>query len=420
MQRVTLEQALQLAHAHLRAGRSHDARHLLEQIVAAHPTHAGALFQLGDLVLRHGDAAGAVPLLQRAVDLNPRLTDFLTRLGFALLGMQRIDDAAAAFERAIAIDPAAPNPHYGLSWTLLARGDFGCGLVEHEWRAQCNTLPGQVRTFSEPRWDGSDLAGKRILLYQEQGLGDVIHFVRYAPLVALRGGRVVLGCPDALGKLLIHTPGIAEVAPAPDRLPPFDVHCPLHSLPLIFKTTLDTIPADVPYVFPPADAVEQWRRRFDRSSRALHVGICWAGSAKHENDRLRSIDPAELARLADVPNVRFYALQKDLSIEQARRLPNKPSLIDLGPDLKDFVQTAAAIANLDLIISVDTSIAHLAGASAKPVWTLLPFHADWRWLLHRQDSPWYPTMRLFRQPAAHDWPSVLNRVAAELKAMATT
>jgi hypothetical protein len=228
----------------------------------------------------------------------------------------------------------------------------------------------------------------------------------------------LLGCPEHLGMLLISTPGVAGIAPLPDLLPHFDVQQSLHSLPLIFGTTLATIPADVPYVFPDPAAVQRWKARIDRSKPMLHVGLCWAGSPKHPNDRRRSIDPAQLAPLANVRNVRFYALQKELTLAQTRRLPSSVNLIDFGPDLQDFVETAAAIANLDLVIAVDTSIAHLAGALGKPVWTLLPFHADWRWMLSRSDSPWYPTMRLLRQPRPDDWPTLLQHVAAELSALA--
>jgi Tfp pilus assembly protein PilF len=418
MPTVTIEQAMQLAQEHLRAGRFGDAKLVFQRILEIEPNHGPAHYWLGDLLLREGDAHSAVGLLQRAAQSNPSTPECFTRLGFALLGVQQIDEAAAAFERAIAIDPNSSAGHYGLSWTLLARGDFDRGWREHEWRATCKTLPGNVRSFAQPRWDGSNLAGKTILLYQEQGLGDVLQYVRYAPMVAARGGRVILGCPEHLGTLLRATPGITDIAPSPNRLPPFDVHISLHSLPQIFATTLETIPANGPYVFPDSAAVERWSKRIPKSPGIFSVGLCWSGSPKHENDRLRSIDPAELEALTGVKNVRFYNLQKDLTAEQARRLPSKLNLVDLGPDLRDFADTAAAMTQLDLVISVDTSIAHLAGAMAKKTWTLVPFHADWRWMLKREDSPWYPTMRLFRQLAPRDWPPVLAQVASELQTSA--
>ena len=329
----------------------------------------------------------------------------LASKGFDLLEIGRLTEATTSFTAAIAANPENPDAHFGLSWALLARGDYERGWKENEWRTKCKMLV-KVHRFPKPLWDGSDLYGKTILLHQEQGLGDVIYFVRYAPMVAERGGRVLLGCHPHLGRLLQHTPGVAEIAPSETDLPPFDVHLSLHSLPRVFGTTSATIPAKVPYVFPDAAILQRWRVRVSPAQGILHVGIAWAGNAKHLNDRLRSIDPALLVLLTNIPGVQFYSLQKDMTIEQARRLPAGLKAIDWALDLKDWNDTAAAMKNLDLIISVDTSIAHMAGALARPTWTLLTHHADWRWLVARDDSPWYPTMRLFRQTTRSDWPTL--------------
>ncbi len=339
------------------------------------------------------------------------------KLGFTLLEQRRIADAASIFQNVIDQCPDCADAHFGLGWTLLVTGNFERGWEENHWRLKVASLS-KPRGFDRATWDGSPLDGRTILLHKEQGSGDVIQFIRYAPLVAQRGGRVLLGCDPTLGNLLKSTPGVAALAPSADKLPAFDVELSLHSLPRTFRTTLATIPANVPYVFPDRVAVERWQRRIDRSARAFHVGLCWAGDPRHQNDRNRSIDPALLALFAGLKNTRFYSLQKQMTVEQARRLPAALNLVDWGIDLTNFTETAAAMLALDLIISVDTSVAHLAGALARPVWTLLPFHADWRWLLNRPDSPWYPTMRLLRQPAPLDWPSVLRNVAMELQTLA--
>ena len=345
------------------------------------------------------------------------LADSFVKQGFALLDQERVEDAQRAFEAAIAVRADCAEGHYGLSWCLLAKGEFERGWVEHEWRIKCKALAPEKR-FDRPRWDGSDLRGKTILIYQEQGLGDTIQHVRYAPMLAERGARVILGCDRPLAALLSRSPGVHAIAPSQHQIPPFDVHVSLHSLPLMFGTTLATIPARVPYVFPDPAAVKRWEARAGKRGDVLRVGLRWSGNPKHPYNAVRSMDPALLAMLAKIPRVQFYSLQKDLTIEQSRRLPAELNLIDWALEFRDWNDSAAALMQLDLVITTDTSIPHLAGALGLKTWTLLAFHSDWRWMVGPENSPWYPTMRLLRQPRAGDWGSVLQPVARELRALA--
>jgi hypothetical protein len=295
---------------------------------------------------------------------------------------------------------------------LLLKGDYERGLPDYELRLLVGAS--RPRRFDRPAWDGSDPAGKTILLHAEQGLGDTIHFARYATLLARRGARVVLECQPPLKRLLRSLDGVGDVVAQGDLLPGFDLHRPLASMPLAFNTRLATIPADVPYLQAPADAVERLGRRLASSGGAFKVGIVWAGAAGHPNDRKRSVPLELLAPLAGIPNVKLFSLQKGPPAEQLKA-PSAPPVEDLARELDDFADTAAAMHHLDLVVSVDTSAAHLAGALGRPVWTLLPFSPDWRWLLGRADSPWYPTMRLFRQPKLGAWRDLFGEVTSKLR-----
>ena len=267
------------------------------------------------------------------------------------------------------------------------------------------------RQFAQPMWDGSALEGRRILLHAEQGLGDTLQFVRYAPLVRQRGGFVILECQQTLLRLLAGASGIDRLIARGHPLPDFDCHAPLLSLPAIFRTAIDTIPAAVPYVEVAPVEVERWREIIESRAGArggLKVGLTWAGNPRHRNDRNRSLSPRDLSALASLDQTVFFQLQKD-----AAAAPDL-EMIELLDGSSDFLDTAAILQNLDLLISVDTSVAHLAGALGRPVWTLLPFAPDWRWMTGRSDSPWYPSMRLYRQQRRKDWAEVLQRVRADL------
>jgi hypothetical protein len=268
--------------------------------------------------------------------------------------------------------------------------------------------------FAEPPWDGRPLEGRTLLLHAEQGFGDAIQFIRYLPLAAERGGRIIIECQAQLQRLFQINAGGSQIVASGQPMPDFDSHCPLLSLPWVFGTTLASVPDIVPYLRADAENVGSWRQRLAEHSQVVKVGLVWSGNPAHKNDRCRSMTLARLAPLAQTRGVRFFSLQKGEAATEARTPPPGMELIDWTEELTDFADTAALIAHLDLVIAVDTAVAHLAGAMGKPVWTLLPFVPDWRWLLEREDSPWYPSMRLFRQPFWGDWDSVIERVADEL------
>jgi hypothetical protein len=271
--------------------------------------------------------------------------------------------------------------------------------------------------FTQPKWCGTqDVDGRTVLLYAEEGNGDTIQFVRYAPDLAARGARVILAVQDALQPLLTGLPGVSLCVPRSSPLPPFDLHCPICSLPFAFGTRLETIPSVTPYLPPPAQArLQSWERRLRERlghERTCRVGLVWSGNPNHGNDRNRSVPLRTLLRLLDL-DAAFVSLQKDARPEDQAILEQE-GILDLTAGLSDFAETAALVSCLDVVITVDTSIAHLAGALARPVWIMLPYSPDFRWLLDRDDSPWYPTARLFRQAASRDWNEVIERVRNEL------
>jgi hypothetical protein len=293
---------------------------------------------------------------------------------------------------------------------LLTLGDFERGLANYEARTPLPVYEQMRRTGK--LWDGRDIAGKTVVLVSEQGFGDTIQFIRYASLIAERGATVIAGSPPELIPVTSTVPGITKVLPNGTAMPPCDFIAPMGSLPRLFNTCLETIPNDVPYMSADAARIQQCRTRLAHDAN-VKVGIVWAGSAQHQNDRARSCRLADFAPLASVANVSFYSLQKGTTTAE---LPSAPlKITPMGDDLRDFGDTAALLMNLDLLISVDTSVVHIAGALARPVWTLIAKGPDWRWMLEREDTPWYPTMRLFRQPELRKWGSVFERVADELR-----
>jgi hypothetical protein len=328
------------------------------------------------------------------------------------MALRRVAEAVAAYDAVLARDPAHPEAHYNRGLARLAAGDLADGFRDYEWRAK-KSEDNDVRVFPQPRWTGAEpIEGKTILLHAEQGFGDAIQFVRYAPLVAAKGATVIVEAPRSLRDLMSGVDGVTRVVHRGDELPPFDWHCPLLSLPCAFGTALKSVPANVPYLHPLADRLEKWRARLP--SGGFRVGIAWSGNPTHSNDHNRSIALERIAALTDGLDVRFVGIQRDLRDDDFLVLQRRPDLVSLGPALEDFSDTAAAIALLDLVISVDTSVVHLAGALGKPVWIMLPYNGDWRWMLEGETSPWYPTARLFRQPEPGDWDSVLARVREEL------
>ena len=378
------------------------------------PNYAQAYNSMGNALRRKGLLDEAIDAYNRAIQLKPDHAAAHSNLGIALRDKGQFDGAMLAYSKAIELDPSNIKAHFNLAILLLLLGNFARGWTEYEWRVKRKD-EAPSRTFLRPRWDGGQLEGKRILLHNEQGFGDTLQFVRYVPLVASRGGRVILTCQSSLINILSEVPNVEKVVTATDPMPDFDVHCPLLSLPKAFATDLKSVPASIPYLTADPALIEVWATRLEAKRGRLKIGIAWTGSPTHVNDHNRSISLSQFSALANAENVICFSLQKGEAAEQISRLGT--SVIDLTSEIKDFADTAALIVNLDLIISVDTAVAHLAGALGKSVWVLLPFIPDWRWLLDREDSPWYPTMRLFRQRRAGDWEEPIQRIVKELTEM---
>ncbi len=382
-----------------------------DRALALRPDQAEAFSNRGAALheLRRYDEALAS--YDRALALRLDHAEALRNRGATLHKLKRFDEALASYDRALAVEPDHAEAHFNKALLRLLKGDFAVGWREYEWRLKTERRLSSERNFTQPRWLGETaIEGKTILLHSEQGFGDTIQFCRYVPLVAERGARVLLEAPAPLKDLMASLVGAAEVICAPDKPPYFDLHCPLLSLPLAFGTRMESIPAYVPYLTARRESLRGWDITLG-SKRRLRIGLAWSGKPRPAN---RSIELRSLLPLLDL-GADFVSLQKHVRADDATVLQERSDLVHLGDKLDTFADTAALIANLDLVISVDTSVAHLAGALAKPVWVLLPFLPDFRWLLDREDSPWYPTARLFRQNTPGDWPGVISRVVAELE-----
>ena len=383
--------------------------------IAANAEFAEAHSNLGNALhaLRRFDEA--VVAYRRAIELNSNYADAWANLGTTLHHSGSFEEGISTLRRAIALAPHHANARSGLGILLLMRGDLAEGWDEYEWRLRSTERKGPK--FPEMPWQGESLAGRHIYVQAEQGFGDTLQFARYIPLLAARAGKVTLRVHQQLVSLLrASLPGITVLGDRGDPAP-YQCDAVLLSLPRVFRTRLETIPADVPYLHAPADAVQRWTSRLGKM-KGLRVGIVWAGNPDHVNDSRRSIDLKMLAPLFDVRGTSFASLQYGPRAADVKKLKRKTPIEDLAAKFEDFIDTAAAIAALDLVITVDTSVAHVAGALGKPVWVFLPWVTDWRWLLNREDNPWYPTMRLFRQKKGEDMTAVIARVAAELKAVA--
>jgi tetratricopeptide (TPR) repeat protein len=398
-----------------RLGRAGEAAVFLRQVVRLKPDFAEGYNNLGLTLAERGDFAAAETCYEQALRLNPRYAEAHTNLGSAFKEQGRLEEALACYELALDLDPDAVTPHWNRALAWLQLGNFEQGWPEYEWRwRRQGTTP---RAFAQPRWDGAPLHGRTILLHGEQGLGDVLQFIRYAPLVQERGGTVFVAAPPGLVALLSRCPGVARVIPENEALPPFETHLPLMSLPAVFGTTLATVPAAVPYLVAEPGRRERWRERLP-GVRGFKVGVAWQGNPRHRWDRHRSFPLAQLEPLARVECVTLVSLQKGPGSEQLALLGDRFPVLDLGPELDAdgaaFADTAAVLGCLDLVVCCDTAVAHLAGALGVPVWVALAAIVDWRWLLGREDSPWYPTMRLFRQERLGEWGPVFERIAVEL------
>ena len=423
---------------------------IYRRILAENPYHDGALHYLGVLALQQGRPEAAVETIGRALALAPENTIARYNYGHALaaagrpaeafaayrrvvaenpghaaawrdIGVihyngHRLDEALACFQRAVAIDPEYADAQLDIAHVHLRRGNLKEGLRRYRWRWRTAALRDHVRDFLQPEWDGSDLHGRTILVLAEQGYGDTLMFARFAPMVRARGGRVAIEVQRGLAGLMEGLPGVSAVVADGDPLPPFDVHASMGALAGILAADDNAIPAMRQYLWADPWLAREWGVRL-RCREPLSVGLVWAGEPGFVNDKDRSPRLGPLLPLLDVPGVRFFVLQMGDGRRDLEGMTLPANVTDLGPAIKDFGDTAAIVANLDMVISSCTGPAHLAAALGRPVWLLLSFSPDWRWGLGRDDSPWYPSMRLFRQPAPGDWASVTAAVTTALAAV---
>jgi tetratricopeptide (TPR) repeat protein len=388
-----------------------------QRAIRLQPTLAEGHYDRGVSLEKLGALEEAMICYRQALKIKPGYAAAHNALGAIMEG--QTDEAIVQFRTAIKFDPDHPSAHVNLGMLLLRKGQFEEGWFHYEWRLKTQAEPFKsFALLTQPMWDGLALEGRSILLYAEQGLGDTVQFIRYAAMVQDKGGKVLVECSAPLLQLLQNYSGIDALSASRAELSPFDVHASLLSLPRIFGTNLTNIPAPVPYLFARDDLACQWRERLSKCS-GFKIGVCWQGSPIRPGDRQRSFHLAQFAPLAEIPGVELISLQKGPGTEQLAEAPF--AVQTLGPDFDGpvgaFMDSAAVMKNLDLVVTSDTAITHLAGALGVPVWVALPLVADWRWLLNREDSPWYPTMRLFRQEERGNWQKVFERMAAEVKKM---
>ena len=443
----TPDQALARAQAAAQARRFGEAGGICNDVLATSPDNAAALALLGMIAAHTNDPERGITLLERAVAvrpdvaswyanlgalyrlvyrmqdalkagqesirLDPQNADHLVSLSLAFTDVDDRENATACLLRALGLRPDHADGHLALGQNLLALGDFGPGWLEYEWRNQTEAGRGALPKMTSAAWNGMRIPHGRLLMVGDQGYGDTIQFARYIPMIAERCEELILGCSAEMGPLLASLPGVTQYCHRWTDVPGHAAHCRLSSVPGLLHTTLETIPAKIPYLFSDPVRVAAWRERLGACQPAgtRWIGLAWSGRPTHPNDRRRSLPLAGLAPIAGTAGASFVSLQKPVPQSDAASLSLFPGLADIAGD---FGETAAMIANLDLVITVDTAMGHLAGALGKPVWILLSKAADWRWLLERSDSPWYPTARLFRQKNPGDWGPVVAEVAAAL------
>jgi tetratricopeptide (TPR) repeat protein len=382
--------------------------------LALAPRHAGAHFNRGNALAALDRPADAIAAFDRALALTPDKLDAWFGRGRALQALNRHSEAVASFDKAVALQKDHADVHFNRALSLLTLGDLRRGFQEYEWRWKRTGMTDARGRYRGPLWLGEyPLARKTILLHAEQGLGDTIQFARYAPLVARAGATVVLEVQGELKSLLANLEGVASCHARGEKLPAYDLHCPLGSLPLALRTEPATIPAEIPYLHADAERLAKWRARIEALP-GKRIAFAWAGNPGHVNDRNRSIELSWLEPLLSLEGVSFLSIQRELRTNDAELLARHANVTHLGGELDDMADTAAVEALADLTIAVDTAVVHLAGSLGRPVWVLLPFRPDWRWTLAGEHSPWYPRARLFRQPALADWPSVMTTLRAEL------
>ncbi|MTJ83362.1 MAG: tetratricopeptide repeat protein [Telmatospirillum sp.] len=405
-------------------GETVEAEQCLSFALAQTPDSPEILSNLAGVLRQQGRLPDAEALFHRAIRLHPAFADAYNSLGVLNMDRRRLPQAIQCFKRAIELQPDHAKAHFNLSLGLLTQGRFKDGWAEHEWRWRGGGRHLSPRPFRRPLWSEDDPAGRRILLHSEQGFGDTVQFIRLAKALADAGATVIAEVPQALVRLVATVPGVSEVVERDAPLPPFDAHLPLLSLPHRLGLALDDIPADIPYLSAPSDAAARWRTRL-RDVPGLHVGLVWAGDPRPDDpfanaiDRRRSVSLSLLAPVLTVPGITIVSLQKGSPAAQLSSGHPGPAILDWTEDLLDFADTAALTQALDLVITVDTAMAHVAGALGRPVWILSRFDGCWRWLENRDDTPWYPTARLFRQTGPGDWAPVIDAVARSLAAMSS-
>jgi tetratricopeptide (TPR) repeat protein len=381
--------------------------------LALHPHSPQALYGVGTMLCARGEYPEAIDVLRQVIELAPKASAAHMNLAHAFHKLARFDHAETHWKQALVVDPSHAEAHRNLGMCYLLRGNLTQGFSHYQWRFRIQDGPPRPKLLTP--WDGGDPRGKRMLVHAEQGYGDTLQFCRYLPILRDAGARLVLNVPRSLRSLMAHSMSWLELQT--DHPPSTDFQTTLPSLPHLLKTTLEIIPAPIPYIHAPPQAISRFAGMIGRRAE-LKVGLVWAGNPEHLRDRDRSLVLSALAPILAIEGARFFGLQIGAAAQDVSTRDVSTGIIDLAPELTDFAQTAGAIANLDLVISVDTAVAHLAGAMGKPVWIMLPFVPDWRWLLERQDSPWYPTARLFRQRARGDWEPVVKELAEAVAGLA--
>ncbi len=444
------EQALARAQAAAQSRRFGEAAGICSDVLAAVPEYPSAMALLGVVYAHQGQTEHAIEMLERAVKrqagvaawhanlcslyritnrirealeagresvrLAPDSADNLVNLSLVLMDLDERDRAIACLLRALGLNDSHADAHLATAQILLAQGELDPGWIEYEWRNQTEAGRGQLPRITSAPWTGMTIPSGKILLIGDQGYGDTIQFARYIPMVAQRFDEVFLGCSAEIAPLLARIPGVSRSFHRWNEIPGHAAYCRLSSLALIFRTTMETIPSTVPYLIPDPARVSRWASWLKAAGpgEAIRVGLAWSGRPTHPNDRRRSIRLAQMAPIAAVEGVLFVSVQKPMPHADIEAVQMFPGMSDLSKELNEFDDTAALIANLDLVITVDTSMGHLSGALGKPTWIMLPKASDWRWLLGRSDSPWYPTARLFRQPTPGAWNELIADVAAAL------
>lgn len=396
------------------AKRGHAAVACYRRALTIRPDHAPTYSNLGNALREIGEIEASVETHRKAVSLAPKSPDAVYNLGLALRDMARNEDAIACFDIMLAAKPDNTDCLWDRALSQLLLGDLKGGFAQYEWRWHLSYNP--PRGFPQRLWNGTDFSGQTLLLHHEQGFGDSLQFIRFAPQVKAKGGTVIVECQPELARLFETVDGIDTVIPAGRPLPPFDVYAPLLSLGSILGVELSNIPAKVPYLAAPKGAGKDVAGQVAHmTARAFTIGIVWAGKPTHRNDHNRSCPFKHFLGLTELAGTRFVSLQKGERVSEMATTACPALVADAGSRLDDFADTAAVIEKLDLVITVDTAIAHLAGALGKPAWVLLPFAPDWRWMMDRTDSPWYPTLTLFRQSAPGNWDGVFAKVKTALE-----